>query len=55
MDRNRKGNHKRVKHSFKTVPFGGEHLQYILVVPVVVFLALKLRKRAEWLYNKKAW
>jgi len=39
----------------KTVPFGVEHLQYILVVPVVVFLALELRKWAEWLYNKKAW
>ena len=36
---------------FKTVPLGMEHLQYILVMPVVVFLALELRKWAEWLYK----
>jgi len=40
---------------FKTVPLGVEHLQYILIMPAVVFLALELRKWAEWLYNKKAW
>jgi hypothetical protein len=41
---------------FKTVPFGVEHLQYILVMPAVVFfLALELRKWAGWLYNRKTW
>jgi hypothetical protein len=32
-----------------------EHLQYALIMPAVVFLALELKKWAEWLYNKKAW
>jgi len=32
---------------FKTVPLGVEHLQYTLIMPVVVFLALELRKWAE--------
>jgi Ca2+-transporting ATPase len=40
---------------FKTVPLGMEHLRYALIMPAVVFLALELRKWAEWLYNKKAW
>jgi hypothetical protein len=40
---------------FKTVPLDVEHLQYTLIMPVVVFLAIELRKWAEWLYNKKAW
>jgi len=40
---------------FKTVPLGVEHMQYILIMPVGVFLAIELRKWAEWLYNKKAW
>jgi len=39
----------------KTVPLGVEHLRYALIMLVVVFLALELRKWAEWLYNKKAW
>ncbi len=29
---------------FKTVPLGVERLQYILIMPAVVFLALELRK-----------
>jgi Ca2+-transporting ATPase len=40
---------------FKTVPLGMEHLQYTLIMPVVVFLAIELRKWTEWLYNRKAW
>jgi hypothetical protein len=40
---------------FKTVLLGVEHLQYTLIMPVVVFLALELRKWADWFYNKKAW
>jgi Ca2+-transporting ATPase len=40
---------------FKVVPLDVEHLQYTLIMPVVVFLAIELRKWAEWLYNRKAW
>jgi Ca2+-transporting ATPase len=40
---------------FKTVPLDVEHLQYTLIMPAVVFLAIELRKWAEWLYNRKAW
>jgi Ca2+-transporting ATPase len=40
---------------FKTVPLDVEHLQYTLIMPAVVFLAIELRKWVEWLYNKKAW
>jgi len=40
---------------FRTVPLGMEHLRYALIMPAVVFLALELRKWAEWLYNRKAW
>jgi Ca2+-transporting ATPase len=40
---------------FKTVPLDVDHMQYTLIMPVVVFLAIELRKWAEWLYNKKAW
>jgi len=40
---------------FKTVPLDVEHLQYAMIMPMVVFLAIELRKWAEWLYNKEAW
>jgi Ca2+-transporting ATPase len=40
---------------FKTVPLDVDHMQYTLIMPVFVFLAIELRKWAEWLYNKKAW
>jgi Ca2+-transporting ATPase len=40
---------------FKVVPLDVEHLQYTLIMPVVVFLAIELRRWAEWLYNKRAW
>jgi len=26
-----------------------------MIMPMVVFLAIELRKWAEWLYNKEAW
>jgi hypothetical protein len=46
---------EEVLKELNTSPLDVEHLQYTLIMPAVVFLALELRKWAEWLYNRKAW